>query len=425
MRFSIITLGCKVNAYESEYYAEALEKLGHVRDDEDFDVCIINTCTVTNTAAAKSRKMIHRAKKAGARVVVVGCFAQTADEDMKEKLGADLIIGAMHKKDLPEKVDELLKTPVHETEDLTRFEEDFSFESMPIHTFEGRNRAFLKVQDGCDQFCTYCAIPFARGRERSLNAQDAVNMVCELEKSGHKEVVLTGIHTGRYHDGDVDLAKLLKLMLEKTEDVSFRISSIEITEVGDDLLELMAADKRILPHLHIPIQSGSDTVLERMGRPYTVEQFKARIDEIRSRIPRISISTDVMCGFVGETDAEFDEMMKNLEEIGFSFLHVFPYSERKGTKASRMGPAVHGSISRTRTEKLLELSERLRRQDMARFDEGTVLVEQKKGDVYSGYTEQYHPVQIHADHELSGRITGKLVVCGDHYEMEEIGDATV
>lgn len=417
MRYSIITLGCKVNAYESEYYSEQLRQRGHERDDENFDVCIINTCTVTNTAAAKSRQMIHRARKKQpqARIVVVGCFAQTAGDEEKEALGADLIIGAQGKAKLPELAERLW---LDETCDLTSLEESTGFESMPIHTFEGRKRAFVKIQDGCNQFCTYCAIPFARGRERCLNGDQAVAMVRELEQAGMEEIVLTGIHTGRYAWEGHDLAWLIGQMLEATERVCFRISSIEITEVSDALLALMKENRRVLPHLHIPIQSGSDGVLQRMGRPYTVAQFSQRMDEIRAMVPDISVSTDVMCGFVGETEEEFAQMLDTLKRLRFSFLHVFPYSERKGTKASRMGHPVHGAVARQRTEALLKLSAQLRQQDMARFDHGTVLVERGSQGTYTGYTEQYHPVTIHSETPVSGRVSGRLVVVDGGYEME-------
>lgn len=419
MRFSITTLGCKVNAYESRYYARKLEELGFEEADQDVDVCIINTCTVTNTAAAKSRQMIHRARKHNprARIVVVGCYAQTAEEEEKQKLQADLIIGARHKNELAARVQEMLQDD--RSRDLTSHEEGAGFESMPIARFEGRHRAFLKIQDGCNQFCSYCAIPFARGRERSISMPEALTLVQELEAAEHREIVLTGIHTGRWQgENGEDLAALLREMLQVTRDVTFRISSIEITEVTDDLIRLLATEPRMMPHLHIPVQSGSDAVLERMNRPYTVAEFEERLEAIRAAVPDISVSTDVICGFVRETDEEFEEMMATLRRMRFSFLHVFPYSERKGTKASRMGPAVNGTIQKERAARLLALSRELRMQDMARFDEETVLVEQEENGVYTGYTRQYHPVKIHSDHPLEGRITGKLQLSQDGYIME-------
>ena len=419
MRFSITTLGCKVNAYESRYYAQKLEELGFEEADSDLDVCIINTCTVTNTAAAKSRQMIHRARRRnpGARIVVVGCYAQTAEEEEKQKLQADLIIGARHKNELAARVLALMTED--RSADLTSHEEGAGFESMPIARFEGRNRAFLKIQDGCNQFCSYCAIPFARGRERSISRDEALQLVQELEAAGHREIVLTGIHTGRWQgEQGEDLADLLKDMLSVTTDVTFRISSIEITEVTDGLIALLSTEPRMMPHLHIPVQSASNAVLQRMDRPYTVEEFEQRLDEIRRAVPDISISTDVICGFVGESDAEFEEMMQTLRRMRFSFLHVFPYSQRQGTKASRMGPPVDGTIQKERAARLLELSKELRMADMTLFREETVLVEQGENGEYTGYTRQYHPVLIRCDRPLSGRVHGTLRPEDGRYIME-------
>lgn len=419
MRFSITTLGCKVNAYESRYYAQKLEELGFQEADHDLDVCIINTCTVTNTAAAKSRQMIHRARKHNpqARIVVVGCYAQTAEEEEKQKLQADLIIGARHKNELADRILALMEQDI--SADLTSQEEGAGFESMPIQRFEGRNRAFLKIQDGCNQFCSYCAIPFARGRERSIRMPEALQLVQELEAAGHREIVLTGIHTGRWQgENGEDLADLLEAMLQVTKDVTFRISSIEITEVTDRLIGLLAAEPRMMPHLHIPLQSGSDSVLERMNRPYTVAEFGKRLEQIRQAVPDISISTDVICGFVQETDGEFEEMMDTIRRFRFSFLHVFPYSQRQGTKASRMGPPVDGSVAKQRAARLLALSKELRAADMARFDRETVLIEQGQNGEYTGYTRQYHPVLIRSDRQLEGRITGNLRPENGRYIME-------
>ncbi|MGI6512553.1 MAG: tRNA (N(6)-L-threonylcarbamoyladenosine(37)-C(2))-methylthiotransferase MtaB [Catenisphaera adipataccumulans] len=408
MRFHIETLGCKVNAYESEYYIEGLKQLGYqeVGAHEPCDICIINTCAVTNTAAHKSRQKIHQAKKDNpdAYCVVVGCLPQFVSREQREALGADLIIGADHKNEVPQRIDRLVKTgrPDDLVEEVSTFHH---FEAMPIRTFENQHRAFLKVQDGCNQFCSYCAIPFARGRERSLPAKQAVQVAKQLADAHHLEIVLTGIHTGRYHDGSIDLAGLLKEMLAVTPaSVHFRISSIEMTEVSDELIELMRENQRICRHLHIPIQSGCDATLQRMNRPYTVEQFQSRIDQIRSALPDVSISTDVIAGFVQESEDEFETTMRNLEALQFSFMHVFPYSKRSGTKASTMSGEINGKIAKARVSKLLALSQALRLKDMARFDTLEVLIERKQGNYYTGYTSQYHPVRIKSDQPLSGRL---------------------
>lgn len=409
MRFSITTLGCKVNSYESNYYKEQLENHGHqmVEANSPCDVCIINTCTVTNTAAAKSRQRIHSLKKThpNALIVVVGCYVQHADQKEREKLDVDLIIGANHKNELVLRIEELLKD--HVRKDLVEDIRDFtSFEEMPIHVYESKHRAFLKIEDGCNQFCSYCAIPYARGRQRSLSKEKVIEIAQSLSDKGHYEIVLTGIHTGRYQDGDTTLAKLLKELLEKTKErVQYRISSIEITEVDDELIELMKQTTRICHHLHIPIQSGCNETLKRMNRPYTVEEFKQRLDHIRKEIPDISISTDVICGFVQESTEEFETTVQTLQDCQFSFLHVFPYSKRNGTAASRMQGEVHGSIIKQRTNALLELSTQLRLQDMNRFQQLEVLIErQDEKGLYHGYSTQYHPVCIQSNQPLHGRI---------------------
>lgn len=420
MRFTITTLGCKVNSYESNYYKEQLEKRGHqmVEVNSPCDVCIINTCTVTNTAAAKSRQKIHSLKKThpNALIVVVGCYVQHADQQEREQLNVDLIIGANHKNELVMRIEELLKN--HVRKDLVEDIRDFtSFEEMPIHVYESKHRAFLKIEDGCNQFCSYCAIPYARGRQRSLSKEKVIEIAQSLSNKGHYEIVLTGIHTGRYQDGDTTLAKLLKELLEKTDErVQYRISSIEITEVDDELIELMKQTTRICRHLHIPIQSGCNETLQRMNRPYTIEEFQQRLDHIRKEIPDISISTDVIVGFVQESEEEFETTYKNLQDCAFSFLHVFPYSKRNGTAASRMKGEVHGSIIKERVNKLLALSNKLRQKDMERFTDLEVLIEKQDQDgVYHGYCQQYHPVKIYSDVPLASRI---------HVTWDEIKDHT-
>lgn len=428
MKYRITTLGCKVNEYESGFYQEQFEKAGFLpaSENEHADVVVINTCTVTNTAAAKSRQKIRKARKEnpGAFCVVAGCYAQIMEEALRKELEADLLIGASHKNQMVSLIQEHLDKNtkgdlVEELQDLTEFE------SMPIGHFEHQHRAFLKIEDGCNQYCSYCQIPLARGPERSAVTQEVIDTARKLADAGHKEIVLTGIHTGRYSFRGTSLSDLLKLLLEQTpEDVCYRISSIEITEVSEDLIALMQANPRVLPHLHIPVQSGCTETLMRMKRPYTIDQYKKRIEEIRQALPQISISTDIMCGFVQESEEEFAETLKNTEEIGFSFLHVFPYSRRKGTAADSMSGFVDSAVSKARTKTLLNLSEKLRKQDMERFDCGVMLVEkQEKDGTWSGYTEQYHPVRLKSSHPVSGRTAVQFTGIKDgHYEAVLKGD---
>lgn len=430
MKFRLLTLGCKVNEYESEYYAEQLKALGFekAREQEAADVCIINTCTVTNTAARKSRQKIHRARRENPRalVAVVGCYAQTMEEEIRQALDADLVVGAVHKKDLAVLIQQALqernpgaggeKTSASQPTDgegaSRSYVEDvlhqLDFENMPIGSFEGQQRAFLKIQDGCNQYCAYCQIPLARGFERSAVPEEIVATAKALAEKGHQEIVLTGIHTGRYHFRGLHLSGLLEQLLEQTpEEVCYRLSSIEITEVDDALIALMQNNPRILPHLHIPIQSACNATLARMNRPYTVEEFADRLQQIREAVPQVSVSTDVICGFVQESEEEFAQTRENLEKLGFSFLHVFPYSRRKGTKADSMTGFVQDSVIKARTRELLALSDVLRARDMARFDQVEVLVERQSAPgVWSGYTANYHPALVESSRPLSGRIAG-------------------
>jgi threonylcarbamoyladenosine tRNA methylthiotransferase MtaB len=423
MKYSMITLGCKVNEYESQFYQEQLENAGFsaAAENETADVVIINTCTVTNTAAAKSRQKIRRVKRDNPDAIcaVVGCYAQTMEPEIRKSIEADLLVGATGKDKV---VEQLLEIYKERHGDLPKKEEgqkrslvedslkDIDFESMPIGHFEHQHRAFLKIQDGCNQYCAYCQIPFARGPERSQTVDAVIETAKQLAQKGHLEIVLTGIHTGRYKFRGCTLSELLKKLLESTpEEVCYRISSIEITEVTDELLDLMAANPRLLPHLHIPIQAGCNETLARMKRPYSVEQFEERMHIIRKKVPQISVSTDVITGFVQESEQEFETTVKNLEKIGFSFLHVFPFSRRSGTAADKMTGFVDSSIAKQRVKVLLDLSAKLRRRDQERFKNVQVLIERKDAsdeNRYTGYTAQYQPAKVISSKPLSGRIRG-------------------
>ena len=304
MNFNVINLGCKVNAYEAESTARSLEQHGYTRVDNDgADITIIYTCAVTNMAAQKSRKMIHRAKRNNpeSTIVVAGCYSQIDPDALKE---ADILIGTKHKSKL---LDYLLEYEKNHERIIDIEKVDvLPFENMFVDQFDNQTRAYLKIQDGCNQFCTYCVIPFARGRERSMAVNDVLESVKMLQEK-HSEIVLSGIHTGRYgRDIGMTLSSLLdELLAISPEDFRFRISSIEMTEIDDHLIDLMKKDHRIARHFHIPLQSGCDTVLKRMNRPYTTKEFLERIEYIRKEIPGISISTDLIVGFPGETDEEF------------------------------------------------------------------------------------------------------------------------
>ncbi|TXT17357.1 MAG: mtaB [Erysipelotrichaceae bacterium] len=392
--FSIVTLGCKVNAYESEYYSEVLTQKGYqeVKHFEDSDLIIVNTCTVTNQASFKSRQKIHQAKKMNpsAKLVVVGCYVQSNHDELKEKYNIDLLIGSKNKDQFGNLIDNMDQPSPFET-NMPR-----NFESIPITSFRNKTRAFVKVQDGCNQFCSYCIIPYTRGRERSLPHEEVIKMIKHLEKE-HLEIVLAGIHTGKYgSDIQSNLSDLIQHILDETHIQRIRLSSIDINEVDDRLIQLIKNDHRMARHLHISLQSGDDEVLKLMNRPYTSEVFRNRIEHIRKEIPDISISTDVIVGFSNETQDRFDQTVQFIKSIGFSFLHVFPFSVRKMTKAEHYPQVASDQEKKQRVHILTDLSKQLQKD---RFNSliGTkvsVLTESSDEKGIHGYSSAYDSVCI-------------------------------
>lgn len=395
MKFCIENLGCKVNAFEAEAIAELLQKDGYERVsfDEEPDITIIFTCAVTNTAASKSRKVLHRAKriKDDEIVVMVGCYVQVDDGQLEE---ADILIGTKNKNQLPMYLNQYLKDH-HKIQDIEVLE-DVKFDEFSSSISDSKARCDLKVQDGCNQFCSYCVIPYARGRERSMEPSLAVNEAKKLSNK-YKEIVLTGIHTGRYgKEYNYTLAALLKDMLENTTDVRFRISSIEVTEVSDELIELMKNNERICRFLHIPLQSGSDSVLKRMRRPYDTSEYYAKIEKIRKELPGVCISTDLIVGFPNETEEEFNQTFEFLKKCNFAFLHVFPYSLREGTVAANMPCQIDSLIKKQRAKKCISLSEELydTYQSSKVGEEADIIAEYVKDTYSTGHTSEYIPVRI-------------------------------
>ena len=362
----ILTLGCKVNTYESEYIIDQLKEHGYeIRDFDDIcDVYIINTCTVTNTSDIKSRKMIRKAirKNPDACVVAMGCFIE-ANKDFSIP-GLDIVIGNRDKS----KIIELLDEWFSKREDIRRLYQELprKFEDMYINEFPGRTRAFVKIQDGCENFCSYCIIPYARGRETSGNHEKIVEQAIKLSKTS-KELVLVGIHTGRYFDGEYHLYDLLKDLVKIDTLETIRLSSIEVTEITDEIIDLMASCDKLAHHLHIPLQSGSDEILKLMHRPYTMKEYKNRIAYIRKRIPDVSISCDLIVGFPNETDELFEETINNIKEIGFSFIHVFPYARKTGTVADKMEGHVPEIVKKERLYKVEEVQKEYTRRFNSSF----------------------------------------------------------
>lgn len=393
----ILSLGCKVNTYESEYIRNILEKRGYeIKDFSDkCDIYIINTCTVTNTSDTKSSKMLRRARKENpdAIIVAMGCFIESNKDNPIP--GIDIVIGNRDKDKVPDLIDEYLKNK----ERIIRLYKGRTdiFEDMYITNFPGRTRAFVKIQDGCDNFCSYCIIPFVRGKCRSKDKDKVIEEITALVNNGYKEVVLTGIHTGSYgRDLDISFADLLNEIIKIKGLRRLRISSIEATELNEDVLNILKNSNIIVDHLHIPLQAGSNEILKSMNRKYDLKYFEDKIAEIRSIRPDISITTDIIVGFPGETEELFKETLNTVKRIHFSKVHVFPYSERKGTKSERLPNKIPSNIKKDYVKRLIELSKELEIEYASKFigKELEILVEQTKDDFSYGHTSNYLNVKV-------------------------------
>lgn len=370
MKFQIYTLGCKVNTYESNVMRDALLNKGYFEVDlkEKADITIINTCTVTNTADSKSMKVIRQAirRNENAIIVVCGCLVQNKKEEVSKIDGVDIVIGNINKSKIVDYIEKYIEEKKQEVD--VRNIMDTNFEPMILNNFN-KTRAFVKIQDGCNNFCSYCIIPYTRGNVRSKDKRSVLKEIQLLVDEGHKEVVLTGIHTGNYgaEFADYKFADLLKDIVKIDKLERLRISSIEITEINDDVMEVIKENNILVDHMHIPLQSGSDAVLKRMNRKYDKEYFINKIKKLRKIRPNISITTDVIVGFPGETKEEFEETIETIKKIEFTKLHVFPYSKREGTKAAIMDGQVDENIKKKRVKILLQLSKELEYNYMEKF----------------------------------------------------------
>ncbi len=430
-KIGFITLGCKVNIYESNALADEFKKLGYqVVDGEVADAYIINTCSVTNQADAKSRKMIRHARSLNPNAVVcaMGCYTQSHAEEARKLLEADILIGTGNKKASVELIDKMVKESSRERVDLIlkeRSQKDY--ENLEVTEFD-HARAFLKIEDGCSNFCSYCIIPYARGPVRSKRHGLVLKEEAEVIKLGYTEIVLSGIHIGAYSDGaEYHLKDLIKDMIEVPGLSRIRISSIEINEVNDDIISIMASTDKIADHIHLPLQAGSDKILKLMNRHYDTKKFMDRVNKIREARPNISLTTDVIVGFPGETDEDFEDCYNFIKEVGFSELHVFPYSKREGTPAASMKEQVDGNVKKARVKRLLDLSKELWIDYTSKFV-GTiqeVIVETKYGDDYViGHSSNYLKVLLPCDlsllrHRVSVKITSQE---GEYVHAEILED---
>ena len=397
MNFNVQTLGCKVNAYESEYIKELFLKRGYRETDVDkAEVVVVNTCTVTNQADAKSRKLIRQVKRNNQKciLVVCGCAAENHKENLID-LDIDILIGNKDKSKIVLLVEDYKKS----NEKVVKFYDlrNTDFEDMQINDFEGRTRGFVKIQDGCNNFCSYCIIPFMRGNIRSKELDTAIMEINCLVKNGYKEIVLTGIHTGSYGDSkNYDLTDLIHEISKNENLKRIRISSIEITELNAKFMEELKNNKKIVSHFHVPLQSGADHVLKLMNRKYNILEYKKKLEELRSIREDINITTDLIVGFPEETDEDFVETLKNIKDIGFSKIHTFPFSLRSGTKAETL-KQVSDTKKRERVLEVLKLSDELESLYYKKFlgKEVEVLVEDSK----SGFTGNY--IKVHLDKEMN------------------------
>ncbi len=376
-KIGFITLGCKVNIYESNALKNELLKRNYdiVEPSKDCDAFIINTCSVTNMADAKSRRMIHRLHhmNPAAILCVMGCYSQTNPEALQLE-GVDILVGNGNKLEVINFLeDKFIDQAIEKKIKILDILQHHADEKLEVTSYD-HSRAFVKIEDGCENFCTYCIIPYARGPVRSKPVQAVIEEIRRIVTSGYQEVVLAGIHTGRYQDSKYSLSGLVQKIIGEVQGLKrLRLSSIEINEIDDQFLELMKSSKILADHLHLPLQSGSDVVLTKMERKYDTLFFKEKIEKIKKVRPDISITTDVIVGFPYETDEEFNRTVQFIEEIGFSKLHVFPYSVRRGTKAASM-PQIEEKKKKERTTKLIELSRKLENTYASQFIGKTVEV---------------------------------------------------
>ncbi|MEK3731197.1 MULTISPECIES: tRNA (N(6)-L-threonylcarbamoyladenosine(37)-C(2))-methylthiotransferase MtaB [Paenibacillus] len=408
------TLGCKVNFYDTEAIWQYFKNEGYEQVDfeQTADVYLINTCHVTNTGDKKSRQMIRRAvrRNPDAIVAVTGCYAQTSPAEILDIPGVDLVIGNQDRDKIMSFIHDIEKTrqPINAVRNIMKTR---VFEEMDVPDFAERTRAFLKIQDGCNNFCTFCIIPWSRGLSRSRDPKSILKQANQLVEAGYKEIVLTGIHTGGYGD-DMEDYKLSDLLwdLDRVDGLErIRISSIEASQIDEKMLDVLNRSSKMCRHLHIPLQAGDDTVLKRMRRKYTTEEFYNKMGLIRQAMPDVGITTDVIVGFPGETDEMFRNGYNLMKEIQFSEMHVFPYSKRTGTPAARMEDQVDEEVKNARVHELIDLSEQLQLAYAKRFV-GQVLEviperEYKGGSgKMQGYSDNYLQLVFNGSSDLEGQM---------------------
>lgn len=428
------TLGCKVNHYETEAMMDKFKSKGYkIKDYDDIaDLYVINSCTVTTQAASKSRKYARRAKRKNqdAKVIMVGCYPQVDEDEVSQIEEIDYIMGTSGKSNIVELVEDKILGENNDKllKDNLNYGKFSEFEEMSIKDLSETTRAYIKIQEGCNQFCSYCIIPYARGKMRSRNKNNIIDEVTKLiNQKGVKEIVLTGIHLGAYGIENNDKYALVRLIeeLSKIKGLKrIRLSSIEVTEVNDRLIQLLKYNEKVCPHLHLPLQSGSNNILDKMNRPYTKEEFRENVNKFREEIPDLAITTDVIVGFPGESIKEFRETYDFIKEIGFSRLHVFPFSRRKNTPAYDMKPRVRGDIKSKNASRLRKLNKKLMSQFNKKFigKSKKIIIEDNKDhetSLYTGYTDNYIKVLVDAKEDDIEKLKEvKLIDCHNYESLK-------
>jgi threonylcarbamoyladenosine tRNA methylthiotransferase MtaB len=421
------TLGCKVNHYETEAIWQLFKEEGYERTDYDSiaDVYVINTCTVTNTGDKKSRQVIRRAirKNPDGVICVTGCYAQTSPGEIMAIPGVDVVVGTQDRRKMLTYIEEFKKErqPIN---GVTNIMKNRVYEELDVPAFTDRTRASLKIQEGCNNFCTFCIIPWARGLMRSRDPEEVVKQAQQLVDAGYKEIVLTGIHTGGYGEDmkDYNLAMLLRDLEQNVKGLKrIRISSIEASQLTDEVIDVIDQSNIVVRHLHVPLQSGSNTVLKRMRRKYTMEFFAERLEKLKKALPGLAVTSDVIVGFPGETEEEFMETYNFIKEHKFSELHVFPYSKRTGTPAARMDDQIDEEVKNERVHRLIELSNQLAKEYASRFEDEVleVIPEEVYDDGrYVGYTDNYLKVVFPATEDMVGQLV-KVKITKAGYPLNE------
>jgi len=435
IKIAFLTLGCKVNAYETEAMQALITTAGAsvVDFNEVADIYVVNTCSVTNMADRKSRQMLHRAKKKNPKAVVVaaGCYAQTAEEAAMKETGIDVIIGNNQKKQIVEILEQYMAGVENKRLEIAN---ETDYEELNLDTQVEHTRAYIKIQDGCNQFCSYCIIPYARGRIRSRNPQDVLEEVKRLAANGYQEVILTGIHLSSYgrtsyekmtEESGLPLLSLIRQINEVEGIDRIRLGSLEPRIITEKFVNTLCECKKVCPQFHLSLQSGSDTVLARMNRKYTTEEYALSVDILKKYYDAPAITTDIIVGFPQETEEEFLETMEFAKRIGFSKIHVFKYSRRKGTVADKMSGQVDEQVKTERSDRLMALEEALGetyrerflgKDEVVLFEESTIV----DGEVYQiGYNERYVRIAAKTAEDLSNCIR-TVTVMGKAKEQETL-----